>query len=226
MGREDVGSASGPASLALTWRGRRAGGLGPGLTSESADAARAVLRNDLPAGPRFYGTHRRCRSDLPGLGKRPGFTGSGGQRVRAIPQPQERDDVTIVETRAITGGVDTHAGRPRRGRAGSDRRAARRAGVPGNAGRICPAAGLAGRVRDGMPGRDRRDRQLRRRPGPSHGRRGCAGGGGGPQRPAGPAPGRASPTRSMPSALPGPPSRAGPAARRRAGMARSRRSGR
>src|SRR6266496_2810507 len=102
-------SASGPASLALLWWGRRVGGLGPGLTSESADAARAVLRNDLSAGPRFCGTHRRCRSDLPGLGKRPGFSGSGGQRVRAIPQPRKGMTLTIVETRAVTGGVDTHA---------------------------------------------------------------------------------------------------------------------
>jgi hypothetical protein len=55
-------------------------------------------------GPRFSGTHRRCRSDLPGLGKRPGFTGSDGQRVRAIPQPQKGTAVTIVEdARAITG---------------------------------------------------------------------------------------------------------------------------
>src|SRR5205807_9639071 len=61
------------------------------------------------AGPSFYGTHRRCRSDLPGLCKRPGFTGPGGQRVRAIPQPQKGMTLTIVETRAITGGVDTHA---------------------------------------------------------------------------------------------------------------------
>ncbi len=29
--------------------------------------------------------------------------------MRAIPHPQERDNVTIVETRAVTGGVDTHA---------------------------------------------------------------------------------------------------------------------
>ena len=46
---------------------------------------------------------------------------------------------------------------------GSDRRAARRPGVPGHDGRLCPAAGLAGRVRDRRPGRDRGDRQLRRR---------------------------------------------------------------
>src|SRR5438034_10412283 len=51
VGREDVGSASGsgPASAVLVWYGRRVGCLGPGLTSESADAARAVLR-DEPSG--------------------------------------------------------------------------------------------------------------------------------------------------------------------------------
>ena len=42
-----------------------------------------------------------------------GFTGPGGQRVRAIPQPEKGMTVTIVETRAqtraITGGVDTHS---------------------------------------------------------------------------------------------------------------------
>jgi len=78
-------SASGPASPVLSGYGRRVGSLGPGLTSDSADAVRAVLRDDLPAGPQVYGTCRRCRSDLPDLGKRPGFTGPGGQRVRAIP---------------------------------------------------------------------------------------------------------------------------------------------
>src|SRR5258707_3422072 len=93
----------------MSWRGGMVKGLGSGLTSESADAIRVVLRNDLSAGPRFFGTHRRCRSDLPGLGKRPGFTGPGGQRVRAIPQPQKGMTLTIVETRAVTGGVDTHA---------------------------------------------------------------------------------------------------------------------
>jgi len=64
--------------------GRSVGSLGPGLTSESADAARAVLRSTCRPGP-APGTHRRCRSDLPGLDQRPGFTGPGGQRVRAIP---------------------------------------------------------------------------------------------------------------------------------------------
>ena len=111
-----MGSASGPASplTALpAWFGAGtgvvSGALGPGLTSESADAARAVFNRFVGRAPGFSGTHRRCRSDLPGLGKRPGFTGPGGQRVRAIPQPQKGMTVTIVETRAITGGVDTHA---------------------------------------------------------------------------------------------------------------------
>jgi hypothetical protein len=53
IGRETVGSASGPASPVSTWWGRSVGGLGPGLTSESADAVRAVLGIDLSAGPRL-----------------------------------------------------------------------------------------------------------------------------------------------------------------------------
>ena len=75
LGRETVDSASGAASLILTEQGRSVGSLGPGLTSDSADAVRAVLRGALSAGPQVYGTHRRCRSDLPVLCKRPGFTG-------------------------------------------------------------------------------------------------------------------------------------------------------
>src|ERR1019366_3616750 len=96
FGREDVGSASGPAFLLpalLPWfwpgAGVASGALGPGLTSESADAARAVLLTTCRPGPSLLGTHRRCRSDLPGLGKRPGCHRSEGQRVRAIPQPQK-----------------------------------------------------------------------------------------------------------------------------------------
>ena len=52
--RESVGSASGAASPMLIWRGRMVRSLGPGLTFESADAARAVLRNDLSAGSQFF----------------------------------------------------------------------------------------------------------------------------------------------------------------------------
>jgi hypothetical protein len=38
-----------------------------------------------------------------------GVPGPGGQRVRAIPQPEKGTAMTIVETHVITGGVDTHA---------------------------------------------------------------------------------------------------------------------
>jgi hypothetical protein len=38
------------ASPTVTWWGRRVRALGPGLTSESADAVRVVLRIDLSAG--------------------------------------------------------------------------------------------------------------------------------------------------------------------------------
>ena len=75
VGRENVDNASGPASLVLIEQGRRVGSLGPGLTSESADALSGCPSNDSSAGSQVSGTHRRCRSDLPGLGKRPGFTG-------------------------------------------------------------------------------------------------------------------------------------------------------
>jgi hypothetical protein len=54
LGRESVGNASGPASPILTGYGRRVGSLGPGLTSDSADAVRAVLRDDLSAGAQVY----------------------------------------------------------------------------------------------------------------------------------------------------------------------------
>ncbi len=54
LGREDVGSASGPAFLALAWHGRMVGGLGPGLTSESADARSGCLANDSSAGSQVF----------------------------------------------------------------------------------------------------------------------------------------------------------------------------
>jgi hypothetical protein len=88
---------------------RGVGGLGPGLTSESADALSGCPANDSSAGPRFLsGTHRRCRPDLPVLCKRPGFTGPAG----CVPplQPEKGDGIDNVEdARVITGGVDTHA---------------------------------------------------------------------------------------------------------------------
>jgi hypothetical protein len=51
LGGETVDSASGPVSPVLAGYGRRVEGLGPGLTSDSADAVRVVLLDDLSAGP-------------------------------------------------------------------------------------------------------------------------------------------------------------------------------
>jgi len=93
-------------------------GVGPGTESRPdlriGRRRLGCLNNDLPTGSPVLGTHQRCWPDLAGPGKRPGFTGPGGQPVRAIPQPEKGMTVTIVETRApahaITGGVDTHAG--------------------------------------------------------------------------------------------------------------------
>ena len=109
LGREDVGSASGPASPAFARRGRSVGSLGPGLTSEPADAARAVLRDDLSAGSQVPGTHRRCRSGPPGLGR---GRGSRIRRPAGACHPfnhRKEMALTIVKTRAITGGAGTHA---------------------------------------------------------------------------------------------------------------------
>src|ERR1700749_4628111 len=77
VGRESVGNASGPASPILTGYGRRVGSLGPGLTSDSADAVRAVLRDDLSAGPQV------CRAPARGAGLIcPARTRGRGSQVR------------------------------------------------------------------------------------------------------------------------------------------------
>ena len=84
IGREDGDRASGPACTVLRWCGRRVGGLGPGLTSESADALSGCPSIDSSAGSQVSGTHRRagliCPSCARGRGHR-----SDGQRVRATP---------------------------------------------------------------------------------------------------------------------------------------------
>src|SRR5580693_3411724 len=99
--------------------------------------------------------------------------------------------MTIVSTRAITGGVDTHAGAhvaaaldPVGGRLGVREFPATAAGYAGLVG------WLGGRVRDRRPGRHRGDWQLRRRAGPPCQRSWHPGGGGSPLGPAGPAPAR------------------------------------
>jgi transposase len=111
-----VDSASGTASRVLAGYGRSVRSLGPGLTSDSADAVRAVLRDDLSAGPQvsWHPPALPVWSAQPG--QEAGVHRSDGQRVRAIPQPEKGMTVTIVEEArpvtcrtAITGGVDTHA---------------------------------------------------------------------------------------------------------------------
>ena len=184
-----MGSASGPASPVLTWFGRRVGSLGPGLTSESADAVSGCpAKRSVGRVPGFLAptgiAGLICLAWIRGRG----FTGSTASGC--VPSLNHRKEMamTIVETRAITGGVDTHADThvaaaldPIGGLLGV-------AGVPGHPGRLYRSAGLAGRVRDGVPGRDRGDRQLRRRPGPPHHRGWRPGRRGGPLRPAGPSP--------------------------------------
>jgi hypothetical protein len=51
VGREAGASASGSACRASARCARSVGGLGPGLTSDSADAGRAVVRAVVSAGP-------------------------------------------------------------------------------------------------------------------------------------------------------------------------------
>src|SRR5580693_3854662 len=109
VGREDVDSASGPASPILTEYGRRVGGLGPGLTSESADALSGCPANDSSAGSQVFvaptgGAVLICPSCARGRGsqvRRPAGA--------CHPSTTKGTAMTIVETRAITGGVDTHA---------------------------------------------------------------------------------------------------------------------
>ena len=227
IGRESVGSASGAASPTVIWRGRRVRSLGlPALPPSRRRRSRCPAKRSVGRAPSFSGTHRRCWVDLPVLDKRRGFPGPTASGCVPPLQPHRRGmALSIVETHAITGGVDTHADvHVAAGALDPDRRAARRPGIPGQPGRRCPPPGVAGRVRDRLPGRDRRHRQLRRpaRHVATAGVRVVEAGLLPTAR--APLPGRASPTLSMPSALPGPPSPAGPAARPRDGTARPGRS--
>jgi hypothetical protein len=76
----------------LVWAYGR--GLGPGLTSESADAVSGCPANrSVGRVPGFPGTHRRCRPDLPCLDKRRGFTGPTASGCVPPLQPQKRDGI-------------------------------------------------------------------------------------------------------------------------------------
>src|SRR5260221_11651363 len=200
-------SASGPASPVLRWFGRRVGGLGPGLTSYSADAVFG-LSCDRFVGrvPRFSGTHRRA--GLICLA----WEEAGVHRIRrpagACHLFNQRKEMAMsnVETRAIPGGVDTHADThvaaaldPVGGLLGVREFPVTAAGYAsllgwlGGFGTVC----LAGRGH----------RQLRRRPGPPPVRRWRAGRRGRPLGPAGPPPpGQVRPPRPG-QRRPGPPDR-------------------
>ena len=172
--------------------GRRVGSLGPGLTSDSADAVSGCLaKRSVGRVPVFL-----APTGAAGLICLAWAEARGSQVRRPAgachPSTRERDGCDHrrdrAEIRAITGGVDTHADvhvaaalDPIGGLLGVQE-------FPATAAGYAPPAGLAGRVRDRRPGRDRRDRQLRRGPGPPRHRGRCPGRRGGPLRPAGPPP--------------------------------------
>src|SRR5690349_10132746 len=111
IGREDVDESFGPACVVLGGYGRR---VGAGIWSDLLSGLTprwVVLRPAGRLGPGRSGTCRRCRSDLPGLGKRPGFHRSAASGC--VPSLNHRKGTAMAileDTRVITGGVDTHAG--------------------------------------------------------------------------------------------------------------------
>ena len=226
FGREDVDSASGPASPVLRWYGRRVGSLGPGLTSESADAVSGCPANDLSAGSQVFRHPPACRSDLPGLGKRPGFTGPAASGC--VPSLNHRKGMamTIVEdTRhhRRRGHPRRHARRRRAGSRSAGCSASRSSRPPRPATPAC-WAGWAGS--GPSPWSGSRAPAATAPAWPATSPRPASGSSRWTAPTGRTAAGRASPIRWMRSARPGPPSPAGPAARRRAATARWRRSGR
>ena len=167
IGRESVGSASGAASPMMIWRGRRVRGLGPGLTTESADAVSGCPANrSAGRGPGFPaptgGAGLICPSCARGRDSQVRWPAGA-----CHPSTCERDGCDHRRRRTRHYRRRGHPRRHARRRcARSHRGAARRPGVPGNRGWLRRPAGLAGRLRECVPGRDRRDGQLRRGPGP------------------------------------------------------------
>jgi hypothetical protein len=70
---------------------------------------RAVLRDDLSAGPQVPGTHRRAALTCPACARGRGSQAGQPAGARLPFNVREGTALPIVETRAITGGVDTHA---------------------------------------------------------------------------------------------------------------------
>jgi hypothetical protein len=83
-------SASGPASVVLRWCGRRVGGLGPGLTSDSADAARAVLLTICRPGPGFQAPTGTAGLICLAWTRGRGFTGPTASGCVPPLQPEEK----------------------------------------------------------------------------------------------------------------------------------------
>ena len=92
-------SASGPASPVLAGYGRSVGSLGPGLTSDSADAVRAVLRDDLSA-PVQEGTSR--------MEERPAWMRDGAKALLLEGAVTYRSSASR-STRTTYGGWPAHA---------------------------------------------------------------------------------------------------------------------
>src|SRR5690349_15905859 len=109
FGREDVDESFGPASVVFRRYGRRVGaGTWSDLLSGLTPRVGCLETGSSP-GSQSLGTYRRCRSDLPGLGKRPGFHRSAASGcVPSLNHREKGTAMTIVEdTCVITGGVDT-----------------------------------------------------------------------------------------------------------------------
>src|SRR3984893_7667233 len=96
--------------MVLRWGGGRGGGPGSGLTSESADALSGCPANDSSAGSQVMAPTGGAVPICPSCAR---GRGSQARRPAGACHPFNQRKgmaLTIVEdTRAVTGGVDTHA---------------------------------------------------------------------------------------------------------------------
>jgi hypothetical protein len=85
--------------------GRRVGGLGSGLTCYSADAAGRLAKRPVGRVQALVAPTGGAVPVLPGLGKRPGFPVRWPAGA-CHPSTTKGMTLTMVETRVVTGGVD------------------------------------------------------------------------------------------------------------------------
>jgi transposase len=106
-----VDESFGPASVVLRGYGRRVGaGIWSDLLSGLTPYLGCLETGSSPGSRSFrHPPALPLRSAWPG--QEAGVSQIGGQRVRAIPQPQRKGTALAIleDTRVITGGVDTHA---------------------------------------------------------------------------------------------------------------------